>query len=116
MLPCSVSDAGVAPLGAERAPLETGLITIHSVGDTMGELSRGVEAGLDSGVASVEHELRGVWGLWGRRKVSVGVQERMCSGEGQGDGLVIFGGGTGLWRSSMSFSPSGNLRGGQGGT
>ena len=102
MLPCR--SASTWDEGAPLAKVGTGLTTIHSVGLRRGELLRGVEAGLERGVASAEDELRGVWGLLGKKGESVGVQERVCRGEGEGDGLVILGGGTGLQRASMSFS------------
>ncbi len=115
MFPRSVSAIGAPPIGTELAPFVSGCTTIHSVGDRRGELSRGVEPGLERGVASVEHELRGVWGLCERGVKSVGVQECVWRGDRDGEGLGIFKGGTGLYRSSMSFCPRGNWRGGQGG-
>ncbi len=74
MAPWSVSGKG-AGLAARAlvAPVRTGSITIHSVGEMRGEPSSGVEAGLDRGVARVEHGLRGVWGFCVKRGESVGV-------------------------------------------
>lgn len=71
---------------------------------------------MESGVARVEEELRGVRDL--TPGMSMGVRGR---GVGKGEeetGVVMRGGGggTGLYKASKSFSPSGNCRGDHGRT
>lgn len=81
--------------------------TVHSAGLIAGVSSLGVDTGLEIGVATAVEVVLGVRdGL-----KSVGVDERVSMGDGEGVTVTSLGGGGGLTRASISASFRGNSLG-----